>query len=214
MKKLSLIIVILAFVMAAFIIIDEVKNKASTNDSVESPEDVAKLFEQSRTEAELCYLSAFASSDYDSYVFAFQNEVVSALAQENGVDYDTFILNVSERLSEGAEISRALYGDEYQVGYMATNEEKLDGAELEALKQTLGEYGVDTGLVKEAVRGYYSYILFNYGEVKVNEDGSPEYTFGEVPDDAELLYSSAFELTLYYVDNGEDGGWFVSPENF
>ena len=217
MKKLSWIVVILAFVLAAVLIAD-VKKKDDTapQNAYEnlSEEELAKLFEQSRSEAELCYLSSFGVDDYDSYAFAFQDVVVNTLAEKSGVDYDTFNQNVMASLGENNEISKALYGENFEVGYKLNSNEKLEGAAFDEFKSTLAEYGVDVSLVKEAVKGYYSYILFNYDDKKVNEDGTPEYYFGEVPENAELLYSSSFELVLYYIDNGEDGGWFVSPEYF
>lgn len=218
MKKLSWIVVILAFVLAAVLIADVKKKEDDTAPQKDyenlSEEELAKLFEQSRSEAELCYLSSFGVDGYDSYAFAFQDVVVNALAEKNGVDYDTFNQNVTASLEENNEISKALYGENFEVGYKLNSNEKLDGAAFDELKSLLAECGVDVSLVKEAVKGYYSYILFNYGDKKVNEDGTSEYYFGEVPEDAELLYSSSFELVLYYVDNGEDGGWFVSPEYF
>lgn len=218
MKKASWIVVILAIILAAILIADvKKKDKAPKEDKKEEiteVEDPDKLFEQPRLEAELCYLSAFGNDGFDSYIYAFENCVVEATAKKNGVDRDTFVQNVIASLESDIEIMTALYGEEFEVGYKLVNDEKIEGNELETLKANLSEYGVNTDLVKEAVRGYYSYILFNYGEKAVNEDGSPEYTFGEVPDGAQILYSSSFDLTLYYVDNGEDGGWFVSPENF
>ncbi len=217
MKKASWIIVILALVLAAILIADVKKEKNESkkeNEEITEIVDESKLFEQPRVEAELCYLSAFGNDGYDSYIYAFENKVVNAVAKENGVDYDTFVADVIKTLESNIEITVALYGEDFEVGYKLQQDEKIEGAAFDALKAELAQYGVDTSLVKEAVKGYYTYILFNYGEKAVNEVGTPEYYFGEVPENAEILYSSSFDLTLYYVDNGEDGGWFVSPEYF
>ena len=210
MKKT--VIVIFAIILAVMLASCADKKTPAPNNEQENSEDIAKLFEQSRTEAELCYISAFGCEDFDSYLFAFQDEAVRKAAEKSGVDYDTFVSNVVKGLEANCEVMTALYGDGFQVGYAMNQEEAVEGEQFDALISTLREYGVDTSLVKKAVKGYYSYTIFSYGEKKVNEDGSPEYEFGEIPEGAELLYSAAFDLVLYYVDNGEDGGWFVSPE--
>lgn len=183
------------------------KDTPEQNDEI----DYSEYFLNSRRDAELCYLSYFGCDGFGSYIMAYPEAAIEHMAEQEGVDYDSFANKAESECDKLGENRLALYEKEFDVGYTHILDEKIEGRELKALKESISEYGIDTDSITEAVRGRYNYVYFTRQERVVNEDGSSNYNFGEIPENAEILYQSTVVFTLIYI---EDEGWFVSPEDY
>lgn len=172
-------------------------------------EDYSEYFLIPRSEAELCYLSYFGCDEFGSYIMAYPEVAIEYIAGQQGMDYDTFAEKIEKECDKLGADRLAVYGKEFDVGYNGILDEKIEGDELDDLKQRLSVYGVEN--IKEAIRAHYNYACFTRQEKVVNEDGSTDHQFGVIPEDAEILYSSTAVFTIINVD-GE--GWYVSPEDF
>lgn len=202
----------LIFLLAGILMLSLLFSCSKPDENVEQQpeaEDYSEYFLTPRSEAELCYLSYFGCDEFGSYIMAYPDVAIEYMAKKEGMDYDTFAEKIEAQCDKLGADRLAIYEKEFDVGYNSILDEKIEGAELVALKERLSEYGIEN--VKEAVRGHYSYAYFTRQEKVVNEDGTTYHNFGVIPEDAEILYQSTTVFTIINID-GE--GWYVSPEDF
>ena len=206
MKKTPVFLLIAIMVLSLLVACSKPEEKVDENTETE---DYSEYFLTPRSEAELCYLSYFGCDSFGSYIMAYPTVAMEYIANKEGMDYATFEKKIEAECDAMGADRLALYGKEFDVGYESILDEKIEGKELDELKERLAVYGVEN--IKEAIRAHYSYACFTRQEKVVNEDGTTDHQFGVIPEDAEILYRSTAVFTIINIDGD---GWYVSPEDF
>lgn len=145
-----------------------------------------------------CYFTFYSTGAFDSYLAAFPNDWVDFYAEKLGTDADGFyekVISASEREVEDRSV---LYGN-YTIEYLTLAEEALSESEVEEIKNSMTEWGIDSERLSDSKRCYY---MLSY----VSAD-----------DNSDVIYQQTVVvrfIKLSKTDNGDDYGWYVLPDDY